>query len=101
MLRPCRAALAAPPALGGGSSGARAPSFCSALPVQNKKNASSFSILRANSKDGTGGMVMVDASQILQHLSQAQQFVLRLQGAQCPANIVFQMLQRIDEAIRS
>eukprot|EP00973_Karenia_brevis_P024319 3355629-Karenia_brevis.AAC.1 len=46
---------------------------------------------------------MVDASRVLAHLSQAQQFVLRLQSgnSQCSASVVFAMLQRIDEAIRS
>eukprot|EP00973_Karenia_brevis_P009831 1329321-Karenia_brevis.AAC.1 len=46
---------------------------------------------------------MVDAAKVLAHLSQAQQFVLRLQsgGSQCPAAVVFAMLQRIDETIRS
>eukprot|EP00973_Karenia_brevis_P002452 331057-Karenia_brevis.AAC.1 len=46
---------------------------------------------------------MVDASRLLAHLSQAQQFVLRLQGGptSCPANIIFRMLQSIDESIRS
>eukprot|EP00973_Karenia_brevis_P017846 2451703-Karenia_brevis.AAC.1 len=46
---------------------------------------------------------MVDASRVLAHLSQAQQFVLRLQSgnSQCPASVVFSMLQRIGEAIRS
>eukprot|EP00973_Karenia_brevis_P033657 4640692-Karenia_brevis.AAC.1 len=46
---------------------------------------------------------MVDATRLLAHLSQAQQFVLRLQSGptSCPAPIIFSMLQRIDEAIRS
>eukprot|EP00973_Karenia_brevis_P003531 490305-Karenia_brevis.AAC.1 len=46
---------------------------------------------------------MVDASRILSHLSQAQQFVIRLQSgsSQCPAAVIFSMLQRIDESIRS
>eukprot|EP00973_Karenia_brevis_P044955 6225281-Karenia_brevis.AAC.1 len=46
---------------------------------------------------------MVDASRILAHLSHAQQFVLRLQSGntQCPAAVIFAMLQRIDESIRS
>eukprot|EP00973_Karenia_brevis_P086927 12054565-Karenia_brevis.AAC.1 len=46
---------------------------------------------------------MVDASRLLAHLSQAQQFVLRLQSGptSCPASIIFKMLQSIDESIRS
>eukprot|EP00973_Karenia_brevis_P064505 8962114-Karenia_brevis.AAC.1 len=40
---------------------------------------------------------MVDASRIFAHLSQAQQF----ESTQCPAAVIFAMLQRIDESIRS
>eukprot|EP00973_Karenia_brevis_P036871 5079908-Karenia_brevis.AAC.1 len=44
---------------------------------------------------------MLDASRILAHLSQAQQFVLQLHSGslQCPAAVVFAMLQRIDEVL--